>query len=292
MIGKSSLVSELYKSIAQKDFFFIRGKYDSYLSESCYAFQQAIKNFCDELILKNDDVIEIYKSKIKRAIGDDGKILTDLIPSLKSLIGQQPNISYSFGKEAKNQFANVFIRFIHAICELHPIILLLDDLQWLDPESAYMLSALIADDRTRNLMLVGTYRENELNIWNEIERLVRDARRKNIIVTRIGLKNMDYEATNDMIADSLRLPSLETYALMVQIHKRTSGNPFFAKQMMKTLFEQGHIFFCDINHTFKWDASIIGSDYENICENISDLLRDKILSLSEYAQQALKVASW
>jgi len=244
------------------------------------------------LALRNDGVVEVYKSKIKRAIGDDGRILTDLIPSLKSLIGQQPNISYSLGKEAKNQFANVFIRFIHAICDLHPIVLVLDDLQWLDTESLYMLSALIADDRTKNLMLTGTYRENELNIADEIERLVGDARRKNINVTRIELKNVDHEATNDMISDSLRLPSIETYALTFQIHKRTQGNPFFVRQVLKSLFEQGNIFFCSINHTFKWNASIIGSDQEKISKNISDLFRDKILSLSEYGQQALKVARY
>ena len=86
-------------------------------------------------------------------------------------------------------------------------------------------------------MLIGTYWDKELQIANEIECLLRDAIINNITVTQIKLTNKDCKAINNIISDFLCLPSIKIYPLTFQIHKRTLGNPFFARQTIKLLFE-------------------------------------------------------
>jgi len=286
--GKSSLVSDLYKPVIERNGFFIYGKFDLKISEPCFAILEAMKGFCNNLLFHDESIASKFKSQIQNAIGDEGKILTDVITNLHLIIGHQSSASDTYGQDAKNQFNYVFAKFIKAICSVgYPIVLVLDDLQWMDVETFDLLSALLKDKCIKNLTLIGIYRDNEVSGEHPVSKMLQNVERTSINVTNIKLDNLSHETVNELISHALCLSPLDTYSLTVLIYEKTKGNPFFVNQMLKSIFEQGLLFFCNENNKWKWTVST----ENNITENVLELLRLKILALDEHTQQTLKVAS-
>jgi len=122
-LGKSALSNELYKVVAQQDGFFVSGKYDYSNSEPYSGLLEAIKNFCDDLLLEDEDSLDNYRSKIQDAMGQEGRVLTQVISNLHHIIGQQPNTCEVFSQKAKHRFNFVFVNFIKAICSVGPPII-------------------------------------------------------------------------------------------------------------------------------------------------------------------------
>lgn len=65
--------------------------------------------------------------------------------------------------EAQNRFNQVLREFIQVFAQPeHPLVLFLDDLQWADLASLKLLQALVQDASCRNLLLLGAYRDHEV----------------------------------------------------------------------------------------------------------------------------------
>ena len=210
--GKSALVVELYGVVAKRSGYFICGKFDQYKRDPYAAIIQAIEHFCEDLLLKEVSAIETHKTNILSAVGEEGRVLTNFIKNLHLIIGEQPIISDAFGIDAKNRFHYVFINFLKAICSTEvPIVLVLEDLQWIDNESFNILSAILADKCIKNLMLIGVYRNNEVNDDHPVSNLLKYIKTENHKLTEIQVENLDHESVNDIISDTLCLCNLETY---------------------------------------------------------------------------------
>jgi len=288
--GKSALVHELYQPVIQNGGIYICGKYDFSSAEPYSALLEAFNNFCDDLLLKDEPTKANFKNQILKAVGDNGKILTNFITNLHSIIGEQPCISDAYGQEDKKRLHYVFTKFIKAICSVgQPIVLVLEDLQWMDVESLSLLSILVTNKAVSNLMLVGIYRDNEVTDDHLVTQLTHNLERAKRKLTLIKIENMGYEDINELLSDALSLPPLETYALTAMFHAKTNGNPFFVKHLLKHLSDLGSIFFCNSEYKWKWDVTMFGE--KDLYENVKQLLRLKILSFDEHTQQVLKVAS-
>ena len=228
---------------------------------------------CDNLLLTNEIEIKKYRSLILDAIGEEGRLLTNVIDNLHLIIGEQPDVSDNFGHQAKNRFNYVFIKFIKAIASFSkPLVLVLEDLQWLDLASLDLLKVLLSN-QIKNLMFIGVYRGVACGA-HQLEELMKFIQDINISPTEIALENMGHESINDLISDSLHFPPLESYSLTVFVQGKTQGNPFFVKQMLRSLFEKGMITFNCEKQKWQWDDCI--NETNGIAENVLDLLRQKI----------------
>ena len=283
------MVFELYKDVARKNGMLISGKCHFSKSEPFSAFRNAFDDFCENLLLKDDLTIANCKTKIQDAVGQEGGILTSLIKNLSLIIGHQPSVSDVFGQEAKNRFHFVFVKLIKATCSVgFPIVLVLEDLHCMDLESVSLLHTLVGDKSLKNLMLVGTYRENEVSDTHPVKSFIDNLEAMRTF-TKINLNNFHHETLNDFISDALHIPSSESYALTALFMENTNGNPFFVHQVMMSLAEKGLIFFSDSDSKWAWDQAIFGDN--DISKSVLELLRLNILALDENTQLALKVAS-
>ena len=115
--GKSALLNEMKNPVSQKKGIFIKGKFDQIASDTPYStFVQAFKELA-QLILAGDNAFQAkWKKKITEAIGNSGKILTQFMPGIETLIGKQPGVPELKGIEAQNRFNYEFIRFIKSHC--------------------------------------------------------------------------------------------------------------------------------------------------------------------------------
>ena len=177
-----------------------------------------------------------------------------------------------------------------AICTLgRPVIFVLEDLQNIDKTSGDLLSSLI-NNSIKNIMLIGAYRDEEVGDAHQVTNILQDIKKNNISLTEIKLKNLEPEQVNELISDALQACPMETYPLTAIVHRKTKGNPFFINQMLNSLYEEKLISFCDQKQKWTWDISSL-DEKQDIAENVTELLKQKILSLPKETQDALKIAS-
>jgi predicted ATPase len=102
------------------------------------------------------------EAKILTALGSNGKVITDVIPELEFIIGEQPAVAELGSQENSNRFYLVFQNFIKVFANFeHPLAIFLDDLQWADSASLGLIKNLMLDSSMRYLFLMLAYRDNE-----------------------------------------------------------------------------------------------------------------------------------
>ena len=116
------------------------------------------------LLGKSEAELARWRDAILEALGPNGRLMIDLVPELKLIIGEQPPVPELSPQQAQSRFQLVFRRFIGVFARPeHPLALFLDDLQWLDAATLDLLEDLLTHSDVRHLMLIGAYRDNEVD---------------------------------------------------------------------------------------------------------------------------------
>ena len=103
----------------------------------------------------------------------------DLIPELELVIGKQPPLPDLSPQDAQRRFQTVLRRFIGVFARPeHPLALFLDDLQWLDAATLDLLEDLLTQWDIPHLLLIGAYRDNEVDAAHPLMRKLDAIRRR------------------------------------------------------------------------------------------------------------------
>ncbi|MBX2868447.1 MAG: AAA family ATPase [Acidiferrobacterales bacterium] len=289
--GKSALVHEIHKPITQKRGHFIEGKFDQFQRGVPYfAILQAFQDYVSLLLTENKDSLAKLSETIQNAVGAEGKVLTDVIPNLVHIIGDQPAVPAVGGSEAQNRFNYVFTKFVQAISNReHPIALFIDDLQWADAASLSLLKVLMSDSKNKYLLCIGAYRDNEVSnahptiiALNEMADLGAD-------IETIEIGNLSRQDVNSLVAESLSVEEADCIELTNLVYHKTSGNAFFVTQFLKSLYEEGLLTFDFQKKIWEWDLEEIKQ--LNITDNVVELMAKKIKKLPLETQEVMKLAA-
>ena len=204
-IGKSSLVNEVHKPIVRQKGYFISGKFDQFKRNIPYAsLIQAFQELIQQLLTESDEKIAIWKSKLLDAFGQQGRVITDVIPEVELIIGKQPHLPQMGPTEAQNRFSLVFKQFIHVFTnKAHPLVLFLDDLQWADSASLTLIQLLMSDSESQYLLLIGAYRDNEVSAAHPLMLTIDEMHSYSVQVNTITLHPLEVAHVNQLIADTL-----------------------------------------------------------------------------------------
>src|SRR6202007_2290839 len=163
-IGKSSVVNELHKALVLPRGLFASGKFDQYKRDIPYAtLAQAFQSLVRSLLSQSEAELGRWRDSLIDALGPNGQLIVNLVPELELVIGKQPPVPDLPPRDAQNRFQMVFRRFLAVFArEEHPLVLFLDDLQWLDAATLDLLEHLVTHSEVRHLLLIGAYRDNEI----------------------------------------------------------------------------------------------------------------------------------
>ena len=85
------------------------------------------------MLSEPEEELKNWKQKILRDLENNGGVITDVIPELEVIIGEQPALPELGPSETQNRFFDTFQRFINVFARPeHPLAVFLDDLQWAD----------------------------------------------------------------------------------------------------------------------------------------------------------------
>lgn len=289
-VGKSALVGELQKPIAQRGGFFASGKFDQVnRSEPLAPVAHAFRDLVRQILATPEAARVSWKAKLLEAVGPNGRLLFDLIPELEIVLGPQPEVQALPPTESRNRFSVLIQRFLRVFAaKAHPLVLFLDDLQWADPASLEMLGVLLGDPESKHLLIVGAYRDNEVDEAHPLVATLAEIRKTTKVVT-LSLAPLDLRSTTELCADALRTRPADVAPLAAVIAEKTQGNPFFVIQFLRYLHEERLISFDAQAGRFTWDVDRVRE--AKVTDNVVELMLGKLSRLAEHTRRALELAS-
>ncbi|MFM0339369.1 trifunctional serine/threonine-protein kinase/ATP-binding protein/sensor histidine kinase [Paraburkholderia fungorum] len=286
-IGKSSVVNELHRVLVPPRGLFASGKFDQYKRGIPYVpFAQAFQSLVHSLLSKSDAELEPWRRALVEALGPNAQVMVNLIPELALIIGEQPPAPVLSPQEAQNRFQIVFRRFLGVFARPeHPLALFIDDLQWVDTATLDLLAHLATHPDVRHVVLVGAYRDNEVDATHPFARTLESIRHADGKVQQIVLAPLMPDSVTQLVADSLHCDSATAVPLAQLVHEKTGGNPFFVIQFLTALADDNLLTFDYGAAMWRWDLPRIHA--KGFTENIADLMTAKLSRLPRQTRDAL-----
>src|SRR3954470_14374476 len=200
-IGKSSVVHELHKVLVPPRGLLAVGKFDQYMRDIPYAtLAQAFQSLVRQILSKSERELQGWRDVLREALAPNGLLIVDLIPELELVIGKQPPVSDLPPQDSQRRFQTVLRRFIGVFARPeHPLALFLDDLQWLDAATLDLLEDLLTQSDIRHLLLIGAYRDNEVDAAHPLSRTLVAIRRAGAKVQDIVLAPLTHEDLGQLL---------------------------------------------------------------------------------------------
>ncbi|WP_392535328.1 AAA family ATPase [Nostoc sp. C117] len=290
-IGKSALVQEIYKPITQKRGYFISGKFDQFQRNIPYsAIADALQKLVQQLLSEPNDKVQQWRSLLLTALGNNAQIIIDIIPEVELIIGKQSPVPSVGATEAQNRFHRIFRQFVRVFCsESHPLVIFLDDLQWIDSATLNLIELMLLDEQAQSLFLIGAYRDNEVNPTHPLALMLERLRKQGAVLQEIILAPLTLLPLNQLIAETLHRNADIVRPLAELVLRKTEGNPFFVSEFLRMLYSENLLTF-DAQHLC-WQWNITDIQAQNITDNVVELMLHKLKKLPENTQQILRLAA-
>ncbi|MDM8000576.1 MAG: adenylate/guanylate cyclase domain-containing protein [Dehalococcoidia bacterium] len=274
-VGKSRLLYEFKKTIANEDITFLEGR--------CLAYSrgEAYRPIVDMLKLNfnvsQDDNAESIREKVKKGLKALGVDETHTLPYLLELlsVGDSGIDAISMSREArKDRIRESLKRIVLKGSEVRPLVMAFEDLQWLDKATEELAKYILDGIPAARVMLIFTYRPDFIQTWggrsyhNQVT-LNRLSNRESLaMVTKIlGTEHID-KKLEDLILE------------------KTEGIPFFIEEFIKSLKDLRIIERKDVVYYLARDIANMA-----IPSTIQDVVMARVDSLPETAKAVLQTGS-
>ncbi len=293
-VGKTTLIRELREPAARAQGLFVSGKFEQLSGDAPYrALTQALRQLVQRLLAEPAPQLARRRERLTRALGDNVSTVAALIPELAALLGVAgplPPPSPLPPAEANNRLRLAFQNFIASQASAEqPLVLFLDDLQWADSASLQLLESMLSSSALRHLLLVGAYRDNEVEPGHRLLATVAALQDAGLAIERLDLAPLALPALTQLTADTLHVAADKAAPLAELLLAKTAGNPFFTTQFLMSLHRDGLIAF-DAEHA-SWGCRIERVAAASTTDNVADLMSRKIDRLPPVTQGVLTLAA-
>ena len=289
-IGKSSLINQLRKPVIENQGYFIKGKFEQYRWEKPYsAIISSFQDLVRQILSEPQEKVRLWKYRLNHALGENGKIITELFPDIEFIIGAQAPLPLLGPEESRNRFRYVLQNFIQVFPSFdHPLVLCLDDLQWADVPSIQLLKDIVTNPDVKHLYFIGAYRDNELNELRHVNNLIEQLYQDGLDSNKIDLGPILPEDIQTLIDSFLKGDQSKSAEFAELLHDKTNGNPFFIIQFLQTLYHD-KLITLDPRQGWAWDIELI-RQYQ-VTDNVVKLLTKNMNKLSNNARVTLKASA-
>jgi predicted ATPase/class 3 adenylate cyclase len=183
--------------------------------------------------LKREDSNEIKLAKLEILLSKSSDSLINDVPIFSGLLSvafeprySRPNLT---AQQLKARTLSTLIEHLKRLSEEQPVLMLFEDLHWIDPTSLELLIRIVDEAPALRLMVVVTARPEFVPPWP------RHRHTSILSLTRLGPSEI--EAMVREVSLDKSLPP----EVMQQIIARTDGVPLFTEELTKTLLESGKL---------------------------------------------------
>ncbi|WP_181198449.1 protein kinase domain-containing protein [Enhygromyxa salina] len=286
-VGKSALLANFEGPVAGSGGYLARGKFDAFHEAPYSAFIDAFGALVEQILTEREDRLERWRERLSDALGDLGRIVCDLVPTLELVLGEQPVVPELEPREARNRLHLAVGRLVFALCDAgQPLVMVLDDLHLADRSSLALLQSLIESGRRGALLILGTFVGEKLEPGDPLRALIEVlADHRRVRVTH--LRELPAAAVESLLADTLGRPAPELRGLAQIVGRKTGNNPLFIRQFLAHLADRG--LFRLGERGWVWDEGAVAA--ADIPDDVAEVMRVKLTELAEPARELLARAA-
>ncbi len=285
-VGKTTLVKKFSHSAEKKGALFVSVKSHTLQGKKPYSgITAALGMFVKKVVAGNSAGISDLKKLLDRCVSDDIDYAVNLVPEIGYLFKARRS-EHSEEKQYESTTKFVLLKVLEAFAKgFSPLILFLDDLQWLDSASFDFLRYIGLNGSFGGLMLVMSFRSNELERNDDLGKVL-CSYQKDENTEILNLKGLTKREVKRLL-DSRFGKKSEMKPLAEISWKKTGGNPFFLNQFIDTLLEKGLLY----KKKDEWVYLLSKINSFRISENVAAMLSEKLALLSKDTTALLKQAS-
>src|SRR2546430_3599035 len=210
------------------------------------------------------------------------QVLATLLPELITRLGDFPASPPLPPEQARFRLYEAIGAFLEVMGATHTLVLILDDLQWADTASLDLLCHLARHQSNAHLLVLGAYRECEIERNPVFARTLAELTRQRVLAT-VAIGPLSAEETG-MLASS-KLGVSPNTGVNVLLHAQSEGNPFFAEELLNCWIEEGALV-----HVQNQYIAVTPLDHA-LPPSIVSALRQRFTRLSAQSIDHLRVAA-
>ncbi len=208
------------------------------LSGGCYEYEAATPYLPFVEAFRRWIREEQDNDKLREILGDTATQIAKLAPEIETRLGPFPERQELAAHEERLLFFDAVVQVFSNIARRQSLLFYADDLHWADRGTLWLLGHLLRQLRDERVLILGAYRETELDRTHPLAKSLVDWNRERLI-TRIMLRRFSETETSDQL-DAL-LGERVSGEFAVAVHRETEGNPFFVEEVLKALIERGSV---------------------------------------------------
>ena len=289
-VGKSALVREVHRSIARGGGYFGGGKADQVGQGIPYApMSHALREILRQILSESEASLARWRERLEAALGQDLRLLFDLVPELELCVGPRSPPPPLGPAESKQRFRLAFLAFLRALASERPLLVFIDDLQWVDPASLALLELLLTDPESGRLLVVGAYRDDEVDGVHPLARAAPAPRGAGAAISEITLGPLSLESVTALLRDTLSAQGSPVASLAALVFEKTHGNPFFVSRFLHAIHRDGALYLDPATGAWAWDLDRISAAAST--DNVVEFMARKIGELAPGTRRALELAA-
>ena len=290
-IGKTALIRELHVPVARSQGQFVSGKFDQLSRDVPYgALIEALRQLIQRKLTEAPARLARLRERLQALLGANAAVIAEVVPELELVLGKLERPSRLPPAEEQNRFTLVFENFVAALATAEsPLVVFLDDLQWVDAATLHLLRVLPASEQIRHFLLVGAYRDNETDDKHPLLRTVAELRAEGNDVRNIALTALDAPVLSKLAADTLHIGIADVQPVTAVLMDKTGGNPFFVIQFLLAMHQEGLIRFDPASGQWRCQLQAIATAPQT--DNVVELMSRKIDRLAPTARRLLTLAA-
>ncbi|MEN8251324.1 MAG: AAA family ATPase, partial [Bacteroidota bacterium] len=274
-VGKSRLLYEFRKLVANEDITFLEGKCLSYSRNVPY--HPVIDVLKANFNIQDGDEDSIVRDKINRGLKTLKADETSILPYILEILSIKDtglNTSMMSSEAKRERMAEAVKRITVLGATFRPLILAIEDLHWIDISSEEFLKTLLEGISGSRILLIFTYRPEFVHTWGGKS-----------YHSQINLNRLSNKESLSMVYNILGTDQIDI-SLEETILNKTEGIPFFIEEYLKSLRD------LNIIHKQKTRYSFV-DNIQNISipSTIQDVIMARVDSLSEGAKSVLQAGS-
>lgn len=290
-VGKTALGKSIHDAVRESEGRFLEGSYDEFNRGIPYlGVTQCLRQFVTGLLTKDDTTLNYWRDRLNTGIGSIAGILINIVPELSLILEDKDKIPLSEGPEAKNQLEFAVRSFIQIVADRdHPMVLMVDDIQWADADSIELIESLLSDTRVSYFLLISTYRQNSLPAGHPILSKVNHLKRNLESDSIISLQNLEDKNIYELIEDKFDGSVEDVTQLIRLIYRITAGNALHVTQFLSALVKDHVLNYNNQSNTWTWRKEQI--ERLNLSGGLEELIAQRISKINSEVLDLLSIAS-
>jgi class 3 adenylate cyclase/DNA-binding CsgD family transcriptional regulator len=224
---------------------------------------------------------------LRRQMGPGAADIAQVVPEVRQALPDLPVPPPLEPEQARFRLFDSVAHFLKSATAEQPLVIALDDLHWADKPSLLLLQFLARELAGTRLLLLGAYRDVELDRQHPLAETIAALRRERLH-ERIPLRGLAAEEVTALVRDAAGTELDDAgRRLAAALHAETEGNPFFVQEVLRHLEESGRMIVRD----GRWVHVSADIGALGLPEGVREVIGRRLSRLSETCNGALSVAA-